>query len=356
MSSLVADYNFFSLGILAGVFSVVHLWQKGFHFSKIAFSLMLFTIYFSASRRAFLICLLLSLYFLFATSFDKRGCFVKFKFLKVTALGILIGVGWFFIPGALQKNFSAQSKRNFIETFGMDFDLVSTHLPLARFRYLTLLDKNTSLSDLTKEFHKGTDNLFVIEPNFLSSIPNLFTDLVRLLSFENLDHNNDAGEVRKKMFFDFNEIGFGFQSGFDPSDGNRVVRWKFAIEEFKGYSPLEKLLGVGPEYHLSFASNFLNPTSSAEAYDYPHNPFLSILLYSGIFITGGFVLVYLAGLSFVHLPSAITLGLFPTAHFFNFGSLDLLWSNYHFPFMLIFAFKALELSRFTVFGSKRSLE
>jgi len=69
--------------------------------------------------------------------------------------------------------------------------------------------------------------------------------------------------------------------------GPRLDRWKYALYIFKNeYNPAQKLIGKGFGFTKKFASVFGYQESD---YDYPHNPFLSVLLYSGI---AGF-LVYL---------------------------------------------------------------
>jgi hypothetical protein len=63
--------------------------------------------------------------------------------------------------------------------------------------------------------------------------------------------------------------------------GPRVMRWKFALLIFeKEYNWKQKILGGGFNFLNWFGYRFLN---DKKAVDYPHNPFLSILLYSGIF-------------------------------------------------------------------------
>ena len=61
---------------------------------------------------------------------------------------------------------------------------------------------------------------------------------------------------------------------------DRLSRWQFAIQIFlKEYSWKQKFFGGGFKFLNWFGYNFLKNKTST---DYPHNPFLSILLYSGI--------------------------------------------------------------------------
>jgi hypothetical protein len=75
-----------------------------------------------------------------------------------------------------------------------------------------------------------------------------------------------------------NEINISFNS--NRFFGNRLVRWQFALKIFRSeYNLPKKLFGGG--------FNFLNWFGYYILYDkkltdYPHNPFLSVLLYSGL--------------------------------------------------------------------------
>lgn len=70
---------------------------------------------------------------------------------------------------------------------------------------------------------------------------------------------------------------------------SRLVRWQFAIQIFsREFNLKQKLFGGGFNFFNWYGSYFLHDKTQS---DYPHNPFLSILLYSGIM---GFILyIYL---------------------------------------------------------------
>lgn len=62
--------------------------------------------------------------------------------------------------------------------------------------------------------------------------------------------------------------------------GDRLLRWKFAILiYFKEYTSSERIFGGGFKHLKWYGYYFLNDKTKS---DWPHNPFLSILLYSGI--------------------------------------------------------------------------
>lgn len=78
--------------------------------------------------------------------------------------------------------------------------------------------------------------------------------------------------------------------------GDRFHRWEFALEIFsKEYNWKQKLFGDGFDFLNWYAYFFLN---DKKLIDYPHNPLLSVLLYSGII--GLFIYLYLIFLAFYY--------------------------------------------------------
>jgi hypothetical protein len=68
----------------------------------------------------------------------------------------------------------------------------------------------------------------------------------------------------------------------DRFAGPRIDRWRYAVYLYRyEYTPLQKFFGGGFGYTRKFAQQFF-PDDPKRDYDYPHNPFLSILLYSGL--------------------------------------------------------------------------
>lgn len=330
LSSLVVDNNFYSLGVLAGIFSVIYLWKNGHDFPKLFFLFMWGALYYAASRRAVLVGLAVAGYFILMTCFEEKRKFNFLKLGKVLTLCFCVLVCWLTAPSILHNNFSPESKRNFFESLGFNYGYISSYLPLARFRYLTLLNENTSLDKLRSEFYQGKDTVFSISPSFLS--------FNMMLNGESFKSSVSRSKIELEGFYN------AFDGSLAPTSGGRFERWIYAISEFRSYSWKEKIFGAGGKYHISFAKKFSQIHGNI-GFDYPHNPFLSLLLYSGIIVMFLFIVVYVSGLSLFLYPNVITLGLFPAAHFFNSASLDLFWSTYHFPFMVIFALKLFELSK-----------
>lgn len=68
----------------------------------------------------------------------------------------------------------------------------------------------------------------------------------------------------------------------DHFAGPRIDRWRYAIYIYKNeYNFIQKLFGGGFDYTKKFARKFFVNEPERD-YDYPHNPFLSALLYSGL--------------------------------------------------------------------------
>ncbi|MEE4197220.1 MAG: hypothetical protein V2I54_06220 [Bacteroidales bacterium] len=63
---------------------------------------------------------------------------------------------------------------------------------------------------------------------------------------------------------------------------SRLVLWRFAWFYFKDFSFLEKLFGKGFEYLTIYHHIFDTEGQNSDGVDYPHNPVISALLYSGI--------------------------------------------------------------------------
>lgn len=72
---------------------------------------------------------------------------------------------------------------------------------------------------------------------------------------------------------------FEKQMAGDNFSGPRLNRWRYALHLYTHeYNAVQKLIGGSFSYTGKFAEMFDDP----DGFDYPHNPFLSVLLYSGI--------------------------------------------------------------------------
>ncbi|NUN07378.1 MAG: O-antigen ligase family protein [Bdellovibrio sp.] len=335
LSALVVDYNFYTLGILSGVFSILFLWKRNQAFPKIFLYLMLVDIYFSTSRRAAILVLALCGYFLIHSFVVSRKEGSVLPFFKTLGLFVFILSFWMYVPSFVQKNFSPESKRSIFKLLGWNYNYVSEYLPMARHRYYTMIDQNTSLDHMRGEFYKGKDSFFLIssDPFSISSLS-----------------SGRRGGGGLSTGFKLEDLEIDGFSDLNPSDGGRKERWLYAIEEFKSYSWTRKLLGAGGSYHFSFGKKF-DVGQEKIPLDYPHNFLLSLLLYSGVLSTLIFIVAFASGAYFLRYANFLTIGLFGAVYFYNFFSLDLLWGSYHFPFVVVFGFKAFE-----IFGVNRHCE
>lgn len=81
-----------------------------------------------------------------------------------------------------------------------------------------------------------------------------------------------------KSFAD--EVSFEKEYSDSKFSGTRLDRWRYAIFLYKNeYSWWQKIVGGGFGYTVRFNKTF---SEGVVGYDYPHNPFLSVLLYSGL--------------------------------------------------------------------------
>jgi hypothetical protein len=137
----------------------------------------------------------------------------------------------------------------------------------------------------------------------------------------------------------------------DHFAGPRVDRWRYAWYLFKNeYSFVQKLVGGGFGYTIKFARKF-HPEDPKRDYDYPHNPFLSVLLYSGLI---GLVLyiwffsrtVYLY---FLYRKEYWTMGIvYAISFFYSFFSANSPFEPAFFGVMSVFPFILKYCKSFTV--------
>lgn len=106
---------------------------------------------------------------------------------------------------------------------------------------------------------------------------------ITLLEINNLQYNASFLPLtRSHSVPDTVSDDFKPQMANDRFAGPRIDRWRYAIYLYaKEYSPMQKLIGGGFDYTYKFARKF-HPEDPKRDFDYPHNPFLSVLLYSGI--------------------------------------------------------------------------
>lgn len=114
-----------------------------------------------------------------------------------------------------------------------------------------------------------------------------FASLIAL-SMNNIDLNHDRDPIRKWFgnLISEDTTYISYESDIMVEDKNasfsdtRLARWKFAWQIFtKEYNTKKKLVGGGFDHLNWFGYYFLKDKTAS---DWPHNPFLSVLLYSGL--------------------------------------------------------------------------
>lgn len=104
----------------------------------------------------------------------------------------------------------------------------------------------------------------------------------------NKDKLEDSDPIRNWIKFLFNEdtTYYGYHTDINISHDpinviqSRTNRWKFALQIFKKeYNWTERIFGGGFDYLNWYGYYFYKDKTKS---DWPHNPFLSVLLYSGI--------------------------------------------------------------------------
>lgn len=209
-SSLISDYNMFSLAIFAGLISSIYLFNKSKSFMQNLFYLItiilsFFTIMLAGSRRGWVVLIILLV--LYILLIMKRVLLNISS--KVSVRGLTLVLIIFF--------------------FSISFILIGS-----------ITGVNESIRN-SQEIERLSDR------------------------FDSL------------MYFSHNH---------KDSFNERTVRWDFAIELYKEYDFFQFFFGAGFNYLSEFGLRF--GTTSGE--DYPHNPFLSSLLYSGLIGVGTLII------------------------------------------------------------------
>ncbi len=119
-----------------------------------------------------------------------------------------------------------------------------------------------------------------------SSMASAFSVSSMISGFNSI-FNTDS--VRKKE-----DVNFLEEQKMDYFAGTRMSRWYYSWIIFKEYPLHKKLFGGGFDYLEMIGTEF-----GEVRYDYPHNPFISAFLYSGII--GGLAYIWFMFLSFLLL-------------------------------------------------------
>jgi hypothetical protein len=143
------------------------------------------------------------------------------------------------------------------------------------------------------DFHKEIDmdhryrtiNFSETRKLYTAGTLNLYLPIVIGKLQKTIDHDPIRNFVSRIISEDTTYYGFKSELFVDTITNkfieNRVMRWEFALQIFeKEYNWQKKIFGGGFNFLNWYGYYFMNDKTQS---DYPHNPFLYILLYSGIF-------------------------------------------------------------------------
>jgi lipopolysaccharide/colanic/teichoic acid biosynthesis glycosyltransferase len=123
---------------------------------------------------------------------------------------------------------------------------------------------------------KRKQNLYVLALNLLPLTALLF--VVGFFSTTYYSKNNDDFQKLTVNYFG-EEIAHQLSADGDVSSAFPIDKWEYAIDYFQQKPWLMRIFGGGFDYLPVFGKEF---NGNAQIHDYPHNPVLSSLLYSGI--------------------------------------------------------------------------
>jgi hypothetical protein len=204
-----------------------------------------------------------------------------------------------------------------------NFESLKGYIILAYPEYKSITNKNSNSSFFISPLQSGTrqqassDNrIYYYNAGMMTSLTSFFVntdnDPVRRWAANLISEDTTYYGYKSELFTDSVENKFL---------GDRIARWQFAGQIFiKEYGLKEKFVGGGFLFLNWFGYHFQNDKSVS---DYPHNPFLSILLYSGIagLVIYLFFLYRVIVLYLRHIKGyAVFIFLFSITFFFSFFS------------------------------------
>jgi len=273
-SSIIRDYNFYSLAGLLSICIIIYLCNIRQSFSYTAILHLLFTLH------------IVNVFY----SGSRRGIIVLFILISV----LLVARIWFFMKHntkwkVLSKNISYFIMYTFL--FGFIIYLI-VYSPNGKLREtikkLASYDEICFKQEITKNAFRY---ITVVNPRKdIKQVYNMLWIDYDLRN-HNLNHNNNlSSSIDTTKILDSNfDIVFEEEKranleNFEKTTyGSRTERWLYALDIFKNqYNFQQKLFGNGFNYLTTFGNRFWVENNEPFKVDYPHNPLLASLLYSGI--------------------------------------------------------------------------
>jgi len=160
---------------------------------------------------------------------------------------------------------------------GGEFSNTSSYtLPIiwGKFRTYFYANENDTVRISLKLFSDTIPQLVFWKNMTLKSYDSNEKDLIYSDTLKDIDIQSILNQIEKKKLVSTEVTEKASNTFFSP----RLLRWNYALKLYKDYSGSEKVFGSGFDYLQKFGKEFLE----TKGFDYPHNIFLSVLLYSGI--------------------------------------------------------------------------
>ncbi len=244
-SALISDCNYYALGGIIGLCACIYLLLKkdtllNRYWYLLFSSIIMLNVLLAGSRRGIVVlailCGLITIIYIVKWSVH----WFKASRIRVVFFICILGVSGFLVSQISIKHISYVLKP-MIDMADMDYKLFKEDITVISYRYMTIINPNLNIN------------------NYYESIW------------------EEPSTIKLDKLKAINQKGMS----------SRILRWKYAIELYREYPLGRKLIGSGFDYIDDYSKEFGRWHHKP---DYPHNPFLSALLYSGILGLLAFVL------------------------------------------------------------------
>ena len=285
IGSVSSEYNLNLIPVLLGLICTFYflpesktLIQKGFlNFILIIHSL---TILFSGSRRGlialgaiFIIFIYIRLVALYRNKSELKKVVPRFFVFLASVFLLAFLTNWFFFKSSFYQN-----NTNTDIPGSKNTNSVKANIAFAIYRYISIIKNDVSYEDINNR---------IGVPRYDKALVGDITPGSDTLNIKRNRKNQDPIRKWASRLIQEDTTYFKYKSNLDVENisnsffGNRVMRLQFSMQIFlKEFNWRQKLFGGGFSFLNWFGYRFLNNKSFS---DYPHNPFFSVLLYSGLF-------------------------------------------------------------------------
>jgi hypothetical protein len=339
-TSLVIDYNFYSLGNILGIVTASFLLVKERSMTRsVLLQLLVFgliiNVMFSTSRRGIVVLALIIVFLFLVLLFGwiaGKGTWIAILSRKLRLVFIFF-FGFIFLLIIFLSQRPFHSKSSLYVTLGFDRTIGRELLYWCARRYFTIIEPKFQDSTTIRNFRMFRKTGQIGGLNKIFGI----NEKAKILNARDSLKANIPKEVNSDTYFSaiLNDPDNRFSGG-------RIQRINFAIKIFsEQYSTLKKIIGGGFDYLWNFGYEFCQQNQHRFYYDYPHNPVLSAFLYSGIL--GGVSLVYFFLMTFLNFIRGFRsliyfIFLYVIIFFFAFFSGNSIFGNPEFVFVSLVPF------------------